>query len=90
MPSAEKCTHKHHDFNSGRLYERNILYRFFGSCSSRSIPVVLESRGLMARYAVTQRISQPADLLGFDLDGYRHAAEASTPERLVFRRRLAD
>ena len=48
------------------------------------------ARGLMARYAVTQRISQPADLLGFDLDGYRHAAEASTPERLGFRRRLAD
>jgi len=48
------------------------------------------ARGLMARYAVTQRISRPADLPGFDLDGYRHAAEASTPERLVFRRRLAD
>ncbi|WP_077034478.1 peroxide stress protein YaaA [Pelomonas sp. KK5] len=48
------------------------------------------ARGLMARFCVQQRISRPADLPGFDLDGYAHAPEASTPERLVFRRRLAD
>ena len=47
------------------------------------------ARGLMARYAVTQRITRPADLPGFDLDGYAFAEQASTPERLVFRRRLA-
>jgi uncharacterized protein len=46
------------------------------------------ARGLMARYAITQRIDTPAGLKGFDLDGYAYQAELSTPERLLFRRRL--
>jgi len=45
------------------------------------------ARGAMARYAITNRVATPEGLLGFDLDGYAHAAEASTPDRLVFRRR---
>jgi cytoplasmic iron level regulating protein YaaA (DUF328/UPF0246 family) len=48
------------------------------------------ARGLMARYAIAERIARPADLPGFDLDGYAYAQEVSTPERLVFRRRLVD
>ncbi|RQO55428.1 peroxide stress protein YaaA [Paucibacter sp. KBW04] len=47
------------------------------------------ARGLMARYAITQRIDTPAGLQGFDLEGYAYAPEQSTPERLLFRRRLA-
>ncbi len=47
------------------------------------------ARGLMARYAVQQRIDTPAGLQGFDLDGYAYQAELSTPDRLLFRRRLA-
>jgi len=47
------------------------------------------ARGLMARYAVTHRITTPRKLEKFDLDGYAFAADVSEPDRLVFRRRLA-
>ncbi len=46
------------------------------------------ARGLMARYAITHRAKKPADLLGFDLEGYAYDAAVSEPDRLVFRRRL--
>ncbi len=45
------------------------------------------ARGLMARYAAQQRIGRPAQLEGFNLEGYAHAPSVSTPERLVFRRK---
>ncbi len=48
------------------------------------------ARGLMARYAITHRVATPRQLEGFDLDGYAFAPGASSPERLVFRRRLTD
>ncbi|MFZ5485950.1 MAG: peroxide stress protein YaaA [Pseudomonadota bacterium] len=44
------------------------------------------ARGLMARYAITQRVTTPAGLEGFALEGYAYARAASTPDRLVFRR----
>ncbi len=44
------------------------------------------ARGLMARYAIQHRIETPEGLKAFDLDGYRLAPEASTAERLLFRR----
>lgn len=47
------------------------------------------ARGLMARYAITQRIDTPAGLQGFDLEGYAYETELSTQDRLLFRRRLA-
>ncbi|MGH6626999.1 MAG: peroxide stress protein YaaA [Burkholderiaceae bacterium] len=47
------------------------------------------ARGLMARYAVTERISTPHRLEGFKLEGYAFAAAASQTERLVFRRKMA-
>lgn len=47
------------------------------------------ARGLMARYAITERITAPHQLEGFGLEGYAFAAAASTPERLVFRRDAA-
>ena len=46
------------------------------------------ARGLMARYAIEHRIATPKQLERFDTDGYAFAAEASRPERLVFRRRV--
>lgn len=46
------------------------------------------ARGLMARHAITQRVETPQGLLAFGSDGYAHAAAASEPHRLVFRRRL--
>jgi len=46
------------------------------------------ARGLMARYAIEQRISNPAGLCGFASEGYRWDEAASSENRLVFRRRL--
>lgn len=47
------------------------------------------ARGLMARWAVQHRVTNPKKLEGFDLDGYAFDAAASEPDRLVFRRRTA-
>jgi uncharacterized protein len=46
------------------------------------------ARGLMARYAVQHKITQPAGLLKFDLEGYAYDDAVSEPDRLVFRRKL--
>jgi uncharacterized protein len=46
------------------------------------------ARGLMARYAITQRLATPAGLQNFQVDGYAYVAAASEPDRLVFRRRV--
>lgn len=47
------------------------------------------ARGLMARYAITHRITRVKQLQRFDSDGYAFDEPASEPDRLVFRRRLA-
>ncbi|MFN7857496.1 MAG: peroxide stress protein YaaA [Acidovorax sp.] len=47
------------------------------------------ARGLMARYAITRRVTTPQQLEGFNLDGYGFAPGASTAQRLVFRRKGA-
>ena len=44
------------------------------------------ARGLMARYAVLNRVKTPAALEKFDLEGYAYTPQASEPDRLVFRR----
>lgn len=46
------------------------------------------ARGLMARYAIEQRIDRPEGLKDFAVEGYKLDAKASTPERLLFRRRV--
>ena len=46
------------------------------------------ARGLMTRFATTRRLSLPAQLKDFNLDGYAFAATSSSAERLVFRRQL--
>lgn len=45
------------------------------------------ARGLMARFATQHRLMQPEQLRAFDSEGYAWTATASTPERMVFRRR---
>ena len=47
------------------------------------------ARGLMARYAIQSRLSEPRQLEGFGLDGYAFAPAVSEPDRLVFRRKGA-
>jgi len=44
------------------------------------------ARGLMARYVVENRITDPANLKGFNVDGYKYFAAASTLEKPIFRR----
>jgi uncharacterized protein len=46
------------------------------------------ARGLMLRYAITQRLATPEGLKDFDADGYAFFQSASEPDRLVFRRRV--
>jgi cytoplasmic iron level regulating protein YaaA (DUF328/UPF0246 family) len=48
------------------------------------------ARGLMARHAITARVQSVEALQAFASEGYAYAEQASEPERLVFRRRLAD
>jgi cytoplasmic iron level regulating protein YaaA (DUF328/UPF0246 family) len=48
-----------------------------------------KARGLMARYAITHRVSTPRQLEGFNLDGYRFDGAASDAEKLVFRRKMS-
>ena len=42
----------------------------------------------MARYCIDQRATAPAQLHNFSAGGYAFDVGASTPDRLVFRRRL--
>ncbi|WP_421785907.1 peroxide stress protein YaaA [Hyphobacterium sp.] len=44
------------------------------------------ARGLMARWIIENRITDPADLMRFNVEGYRLDAEASGEDRLEFRR----
>lgn len=46
------------------------------------------ARGLMARYAITQRAKTPENLKSFDLEGYRFVSDVSDDKTLVFRRQL--
>ena len=46
------------------------------------------ARGLMARYAITRQLVQPEQLRAFDGDGYAWSAAPSTPQRMVFRRKM--
>ena len=48
------------------------------------------ARGLMVRWAVQHKAWKVADLRKFDLEGYALAEQASTPGKLVFRRKLQD
>ena len=45
-----------------------------------------KARGLMARYAIDNRIERAADLKAFDIAGYRFVAELSTDEAFTFSR----
>ena len=46
------------------------------------------ARGLMARFAVGQRLTCAGELKGFAAEGYAYVDAASTATRWVFRRQL--
>ncbi|MBO3277793.1 peroxide stress protein YaaA [Pseudomonas schmalbachii] len=45
-----------------------------------------KARGMMARYVIRERLTDPAGLKDFDYAGYRFSAEQSTEDSLVFLR----
>jgi len=45
-----------------------------------------KARGLMSRFIIKNRINDPADLKGFDLEGYRYNVELSSDSNPVFTR----
>lgn len=45
-----------------------------------------KARGMMARWAIQNRVEDPADLRKFDLGGYRFEAEGSSDTNLLFTR----
>jgi len=45
-----------------------------------------KARGLMSRYIIQQRLTKPAQLKKFDLEGYFFDAESSSEDELVFKR----
>ena len=45
-----------------------------------------KARGLMARYVIKHRLSQPEQLKTFDSQGYRYSPEQSSADKLVFLR----
>lgn len=47
------------------------------------------ARGLMARWAIQHQATTPRQLEAFDLDGYALVRAESSPERLLFRRKIA-
>lgn len=49
-----------------------------------------KARGLMTRFVLTERISQPEHLKGFDLQGYCYSPKDSTATKLVFLRDAED
>ncbi|MBV4368962.1 peroxide stress protein YaaA [Erwinia phyllosphaerae] len=46
-----------------------------------------KARGLMSRYIIEHRLSQPEQLKSFNVDGYFFAADESSEHELVFKRR---
>jgi cytoplasmic iron level regulating protein YaaA (DUF328/UPF0246 family) len=47
------------------------------------------ARGLMARYAIENKLTKPEQLKDFDSEGYGFDAKASNESRWIFRRRAA-
>lgn len=45
-----------------------------------------KARGLMSRYIIKNRIDNPEDLKGFDLEGYRYNSDLSKEDKPVFTR----
>ncbi|MGL5105934.1 MAG: peroxide stress protein YaaA, partial [Plesiomonas shigelloides] len=45
-----------------------------------------KARGLMSRFIITERLTEPEQLKDFDYEGYAYCPEASTELEWVFRR----
>ena len=76
-----------------KLLEARVVECSFEDFSNGSYKVVSffakKARGMMARYAITHQIQAPEKLQEFSQEGYSFYAEGSTPDRQVFRRKIA-
>ena len=61
---------------------RNGDYKFISFTAKKA-------RGLMSRYIIRNRLAEPDDLRGFDLEGYRYNAALSDADTPVFTRSKA-
>ena len=59
--------------------ERNGEYKFISFTAKKA-------RGLMSRYIIRNRVEDPEDLMGFDLEGYRYNEDLSGADKPVFTR----
>jgi cytoplasmic iron level regulating protein YaaA (DUF328/UPF0246 family) len=70
-----------------------VFEDFSGNADKADFKVVSffakRARGMMARFAIQNRVDRVAGLQDFSEAGYEFAPAASTPDRLVFRRRIA-
>jgi uncharacterized protein len=75
-----------------KALEARVVECVFEDWKSGSYKVISffakRARGLMARHAITHRVATPEGLEKFKAEGYAFDAAASTPDRLVFRRRV--
>jgi len=75
----------------GRKIKGTLIHPVFEDWKNGKFKIISfyakRARGLMTRYAVLNRLSEPEGLKDFDVDGYRFAAEASDDKTWVFRRR---
>ena len=66
-----------------------VTCRFFedrGDVTKQISFMAKKARGLMARYAIDNRITRAADLKAFDRDGYRFQPHLSSDEEFTFQR----
>jgi cytoplasmic iron level regulating protein YaaA (DUF328/UPF0246 family) len=61
------------------LDEKNGKYKIISFYAKKA-------RGLMARYCIDNKISNPDQLVNFDYEGYAYSEEESEPNRPVFKR----
>ncbi|MGD9773142.1 peroxide stress protein YaaA [Diaphorobacter sp.] len=73
-----------------RALKARVIECVFEDCKAGQYKIISfyakRARGLMARWAIQQRVSLPQQLEQFDLEGYAFHPPSSEPQRLVFRR----
>ena len=76
-----------------KILKARVIDCVFEDCKGGQYKVISfhakRARGLMARFAATQRVVLPEQLKAFAAEGYAFDSAASGPARLVFRRSLA-
>lgn len=78
-------------FKAAKQVRRRVIHPVFEDWKGGRYKIVSfyakRARGLMARHAILNRLTEPEALKGFDLEGYAFAPEVSDGDRWVFRRR---